>query len=644
MPLPVTVRPAAGKLTLDPTFKAALVTPDARLDAAVGRFVVRLSRQTGIPMLGLKDARPKLRIDCASAGNDLPTLGEDESYTLDVAPEGATIKTPTRAGAMHALETFGQLVTLGKEGFEVGAVHIEDKPRFPWRGLMMDSARHWMPLEVVKRNLDAMAAVKLNVFHWHLSDDQGFRVESKRFPKLHQEGSDGLFYTQDEIRGVVAYASDRGIRVVPEFDIPGHTQAWMVGYPELGTVPGPYEICRKWGIIENVLDPSKEETYAFLDAFFEEMTALFPDPYFHIGGDEVVAKQWNASARVQAWAKQNNLKDAHGIQAFFNQRVQKMLTKRGKIMVGWDEVLHPDLPKDIVVQSWRGQKALAEAATKGYRGILSWGYYLDHLSTAAFHYNVDPLSADADSISPEDKARILGGEMCMWAEYVTAETVDSRIWPRAAVVAERLWSPAGTRDVDSMYTRMEAVSRVLEFTGIQHRANYAPMLDRLTAGRPTESLRVLADSVEGLGLTPRARGGRYTSLVPMNRLADAARPESESVRALELAAAKVVADPKGATAEAALLRTTFSRWVANDAAFQTLAADSPLLTELTSVSRDLAALGAAGLKLLDAIQKGEVPAAAFIADQTKEITRMEKPVAEVNLAATRPVKVLLKKK
>jgi hexosaminidase len=514
---------------------------------------------------------------------------------------------------------------------------------------MMDAARHWMPVEVVKRNLDAMAGVKLNVFHWHLSDDQGFRVESRRFPKLQQEGSDGLYYTQDEIRGVVEYARGRGIRVVPEFDIPGHTTSWLVAYPELGTIPGPYAMGRKWGVYENALDPSREETYAFLDAFFEEMAGLFPDPYFHIGGDEVVATQWNASPRVQAWAKQNNLKDAHAIQAFFNQRVQKLLQKRGKILIGWDEVLHPDLPRNIVVQSWRGQKSLAEAATQGYRGILSWGYYLDHLRPAAFHYGVDPMSGDADKLAPEEKARILGGEMCIWAEYTTSEMVDSRTWPRAAAIAERFWSPASTKDVDSMYARMEAVSRTLEWTGVRHRANYAPMLERMTGGRPAEPLRVLADAVEALGLGPRQRAGlgRYTSLTPMNRLADAARPESESVRALELAAAKVAANPKGSPAEAALLRREFARWAANDARFQELAAESgpggTLLVELRPLARDLAALGHAGLKLLDAIGKGQAPAAAFVARQTKEIARMEKPAAEVNLAATRPVKVLLKR-
>ena len=640
MPLPATVRPAAGKLTIDGTFKAALTgAPDARLDAAIGRFVARLSRQTGIPMPGLKDSTPKLRVECAAPGNDYPTLGENEAYTLDVTPEGATLKAATRTGALHGLETFAQLVTLGANGFEVAAVHIEDQPRFPWRGLMLDVARHWMPLEVVKRNLDAMAAVKMNVFHWHLSEDQGFRVESRRFPKLHQEGSDGLYYTQAEIRGIVDYARDRGIRVVPEFDIPGHTTAWLVGYPELGTNPGPYEIGRKWGIYENALDPSREETYAFLDSFFEEITPLFPDAYFHVGGDEVLPKQWNASPRVQAFAKQHNLKDAHAIQAYFNQRVQKLLQKRGKILIGWDEVLHPDLPQDIVVQSWRGQKSLAEAAAKGYRGILSWGYYLDHLSPAKFHYGVDPLSSDAAKLTPEQASRVLGGEACMWAEYVTPETVDSRIWPRAAAIAERLWSPAAaTADLDSMYTRMEAVSRGLEWTGIQHRANYAPMLDRMTGGKPADALRVLADAVEGLGLSPRARAGKYTSLVPMNRLADAARPESESVRALELAAAKVTADPKGNTEDAAALRSAFTRWAANDARFQELAAGNPLLAELLPLSKDLATLGNAGLKILDSLEKGQPAPAGFV---VPEFARMERPNAEVSLAATRPVKVLL---
>jgi hexosaminidase len=640
MPLPVKVEIASGKLTIDGSFSvAATGYSDLRLESALNRFAARISRQTGIPMLAARPSdasRATLRVECAGVPSgpgaaDL-SLGEDESYRLDVAPDGARLQAATVAGALHGLATFAQLALPGAEGFQVPAIHIEDRPRFPWRGLMLDVSRHWMPLEVVERNLDAMAAVKLNVFHWHLSDDQGFRAESRRFPRLQQFGSDGSFYTQAEIRHVVAYARDRGIRVVPEFDMPGHTTSWLVGYPELASSPGPYSIGRTWGVFDGAMDPTREETYDFLDAFLAEMTQLFPDPYFHIGGDEVNGKQWSQSATIQAFAKEHNLEGTRGLQVYFNQRIQKLLQKYGKIMVGWDEILHPDLPADTVVQSWRGQASLAEAASKGYRGILSAGYYLDHLSPASYHYAIDPLADAAQKLAPEQASRILGGEACMWAEYANAETVDSRIWPRAAVIAERLWSPKETADVDSMYARMEAVSRVLEWTGVRHRANYGPMLDRLAAGRPTEPLRILADSCEAQGLGPRARAMKYTSLTPLNRFVDAARPESESVRALEQAAGKP---------DIAQLREQFTRWAANDAHFQLLAKDNALLGELKPLSQDLSALGSAGLRILTYLESGRPAPKAWLSAQAKELDRMLKPRNEVVLAAVRPVKLLL---
>jgi hexosaminidase len=294
-----------------------------------------------------------------------------------------------------------------------------------------------------------------------------------------------------------------------------------------------------------------------------------------------------------------------------------------------------------VIQSWRGQASLADAASKGYRGILSSGYYLDHLSPARLHYGVDPLTGPAEKLTPEEAARVLGGEACMWAEYVSAETVDSRIWPRAAVVAERLWSPKETTDVDSMYARMEAVSRVLEWTGVRHRANYGPMLDRLAGGRPAEPVRILADACEGLGLGPRARAQKYTSLVPLNRLADAARPESESVRALEQAAGRAVGSTPASPADIAELRAQFTRWAANDARFQLLAEDNALLAELKPLSKDLAALGATGLRTLDYLERGQAAPEGWVPEQAKEMARMLRPNAEVVLAAARPVKLLL---
>ncbi len=650
MPLPVKTQAGQGKLTIDVHFSvAATAYSGERLDGVLERFVARMSRQTGIPILDSKPAAPSkatLRVECAGAGPGYPQLGEDESYTLDVTTDGALIKSATIAGARRGLETFTQMVVPGAGGFAAPAVHIEDRPRFPWRGLMLDVSRHWMPVAVVERNLDAMAAVKLNVFHWHLSDDQGFRVESKLYPKLQEMGSDGHYYTQDEMRHVVAYARDRGIRVVPEFDIPGHTLSWLAGYPDLTNMPGPFTIGRTWGIFDPVMDPTSEYTYQFLDGFIGEMVQIFPDPFFHIGGDEVNGKAWSESPRIQAFIKAHNLRGPEGLQAYFNQRILKILDKYGKTMIGWDEILHPDLPKAAVIQSWRGPKSLAEAAIAGHRGILSSGYYLDHLSPASFHYKNDPLTGPAAQLTPEQTSLILGGEACMWAEYVSQETVDSRIWPRMAAIAERLWSPQDVADVDSMYDRMERVSRLLDWTGVQHRTGYQPMLDRMAGGRPSAPLRVLADASEALGLGPRARAMKYTSLVPLNRFVDAIRPESESVRALEQAAARVA---KGAGGEAAAsLRDQFSRWAANDAKFQAMADGNALLEEVKPLSRNLSELGAMGLQALDYLARGGPAPSAWLARQASELARIapeimgaRRPSGEVVLAAARPVKTLV---
>ena len=634
MPLPVTVEYGSGALPVDGHFTIGASGQGDLPELAP--FATRVVHQTGIPMpmLTAKGAGPAtLEIEVAARSGEYPGLGDDESYTLDVTPTGARIRANTKWGAIRGMATFAQLITPAAPGFQVPAVHIEDRPRFPWRGLMLDASRHWMPLPVVLRNLDAMAAVKLNVFHWHLSDDQGFRVESKVYPRLQELGSDGHFYTQAEIRQVIDYARDRGIRVVPEFDIPGHTLSWFPGYPDLASGPGPYEIGRHFGVFDPVMDPSKESTYEFLEAFLGEMARLFPDPYFHIGGDEVNGRQWAQSPGVQAFARQHGFKDTLAIQLYFSQRVHKILEKHGKTMIGWDEILQPDLGPGTVIQTWRNQASLAESVRSGYRGILSWGYYLDHLRPASYHYGIDPQGGAAGQLTPEQEARILGGEACMWSELVNAETVDSRIWPRMAAIAERFWSPRGVVDAASMYDRMEAVSRQLDWTGVRHRADYISMLDRLSGDRPAPSVRVLADAVQALGLGPRG-GSKYTTESPLNRLVDAARPESESVRALEQAAAK---------SDVGVLRRAFTEWAANDAAFEPLAADSALLAELRGLSQDLSTAGQIGLKALDYLASGKPAPAEWVAAQSAELARMSKPNAEVTLAAVRPVRILLEK-
>jgi len=636
MPMPAKVDFAAGHLAIDAGFGVA---PDAnpRLAPAVKRFLDRVARQTGV-FLSPTGPAATFEIACAPCAA-FPALGEDESYQLDVTPAGASLKAATVTGALHGMETFLQLIQPGPEGYQAPAVHIADQPRFAWRGLMLDCSRHFLPIEVVERNLDAMAAVKLNVFHWHLSDDQGFRAESKLYPRLQQFGSDGKYYTEEQMREVVAYAAARGIRVVPEFDMPGHTLSWLVGYPELAAGAGPFEIGRHFGVFDPVLDPTREETYTFLDGFIGEMAGLFPDPFFHVGGDEVNGKAWKDSQPVQAFAKAHNLKDTLALQTYFNQRILKILQKHGKNMIGWDEILGPDLPQDAVIQSWRGADSLAAAAGKGYRGILSAGYYLDHVRPAAYHYAVDPLAGPAAQLTPEQAAHILGGEACMWAELVDAETVDSRVWPRAAAIAERFWSARELTDIDSMYARMEAVSRQLEFAGVTHRSSYGEMLGRLAGSRPMEPLRVLADASEarGLGTGRRAKDTQ----TPLNRFVDAARPESETVRHLELLARKVAGARPADPADLATLRAVFSVWAANDVRFQALAEANGLLEEVKPLSKDLSALGAMGLEILDYLGAGKPAAADWVAVRTRELTRIQRPNAEVLLAGTRPVKVLL---
>jgi len=679
MPLPAKVQVTSGKLAINANFVVETVGgANARLAPAVRTFLARVSRQTGLLYAPVPpaaaDAR-RLVIECAG-GPEYPTLGEDESYTLDVSDAEARIKAATAEGAIHGLATFAQLIQPGPEGFQVAGVHIEDRPRFPWRGLMLDVCRHWMPVEVIKRNLEAMAAVKLNVLHWHLSEDQGFRVESKRFPRLHQLGSNGEYYTQDQIRDIVAFARDLGIRVIPEFDVPGHSGGWFPGYPELASTPGPFTLGGRGG---SEMDPSKESTYAFLDGFIGEMAQLFPDPYYHIGGDEVNPRAWNQSATIQAFAKDHGLKDAPAIQVYFNQRLLKIVQKYGKTMVGWDEILVPGLPTDAVIQSWRGQKSLSEAASKGYRGILSWGYYLDHLSSSSFHYAVDPLGGpDAANLTPEQASRIMGGEACMWAEMVGPETVDSRVWPRTAAIAERFWSSKDTTDADAMYARLEAVSRNLEFTGVMHRAYYVTSIDRITGSQPVAPLRVLADVIEAMGFGT-GRTGRPTGTMPLNRFVDACQPESELARSLEIAAKRFVANPTGDLDDKAMLRRQFEIWAANDALFQPLAVNNKLLAEVAPLSKDLAALGEAGIKLLDYLTPPPAPPAGekpkrlsgkakkaalaaeqaaqaakteWLAKENAELTRLsapprrgnagaaQTPPADVRLAAFRPVKAL----
>jgi hexosaminidase len=647
MPLPAHAVLGTGSFPIDGGFQIVFEGhTEPRLERARDRFLTNLSRETGIfQWPPASAAQPQFIIKTAGPSAEVEKLGEDESYRLEITPSKVLLSAANPLGILHGLQTFLQLVKTTPQGFAAASVTIEDSPRFPWRGLMIDSGRHFMPVDVIRQTLDAMAAVKLNVFHWHLSEDQGFRIESKTYPLLQEKGSDGLYYTQAQVRDIIEYAHDRGIRVIPEFDMPGHATAWFVGYPDLASGKGPYQIERKWGIFDPAMDPTRETTYEFLDRFIGEMTALFPDAYFHIGGDECNGKEWEANPRIMQYMREHGIKDNAALQAYFTGRVQKLVTKHGKITVGWDEVLQPDTPKDVVIQSWRGQDSLAQAAQRGYRGILSAGYYIDLNQPASQHYAVDPLNTAAAKLTPEQQNNILGGEATMWTEFVTPENIGSRIWPRTAAIAERLWAPKDTTDIDSMYRRLAIVSEDLAYYGQPYRSVSEQMLQRMIGNADPSSLKVLASVVEPPKEYVREQLKNYDSYTPLNRMVDAVPPESDRAREFR-DLANLIAAGKATPEDWQLARQWLTLWRGNDAALQQLLPQSALTTELAPVSHNLSLAATIGLSALDSLENHQTVSPSLRQDQISSLKSMEVPQAilldmivpgiEVLVSATKP--------
>ena len=701
LPLPTDIALRPGALSLDNGLTVEIVGHDEpRLHGAVERLRERLPEEARRP-----GGAATLTIDVGVAADESDPVWIDESYALDVSPEGARLRAATPLGALHGLQTFSQLVESDRDGVRVPAARVRDAPRFRWRGLMIDVCRHWIPKEVILRNLDAMEAAKLNVLHLHLTEDQAFRVESRSHPRLHEIGSGGDYFTQDDLREIVAYAHDRGIRVVPEFDLPGHSLSWLAAYPELGIDGGPWERATVYGIHPVALDPTRDEVYAFLDSFFAEMSEIFPDPYVHIGGDEAAPDRWNASPRVKAFQEEQGLADHRAVQAYFTERVHGLLAARGKRMMGWEEIRHGGISKDVLVQAWLMPGSLGESVTDGYETVLSQGYYLDHKLPAADHYAVDPegvpepieiptdgpwwswaidldtpagemkgalvvwgeggaqggassvagramvlsdvsfdgeevraradtpvgqmelvARADGDildgtfgslvvdipiaghrvgghdqagtkppelqrvsAIAPEDKYRIFGGEAAMWSELVTAETIDSRIWPRTAAIAERLWSPAASaNDVEDMYRRLEVFSDRIAERGVTHQSYREPLLVDIAGGSVPPALRVLVDALEETKHYTRHRFTEkdgLTTETPLRTVADAAAPESQVARRFS---ADVDALLEGDESRRSAVVSVLTLWRDQHAALAPWFASSSRLAAVEPLSRTLA--------------------------------------------------------
>ena len=397
MPMPTKITTQPGDLQLSTQFNVSVSGfSESRKAFQLARLAKHLSRIANEDVRLVekpKGSEVALSIAVANKESSLltPQFNEDESYSLAITKNGIEITANTVFGAQHGLSTLLQLARFDNKHLLFQKVAIDDAPRFPWRGLLIDSVRHFISLDTIKRQLDGMASAKLNVLHWHLTDDQGWRMESKRFPKLTEKASDGLFYSQEEIKEVIEYASKLGIRIVPEFGMPGHASAIAVASPELMSKQKDYEMERHWGVFKPLLDVSNPAVYQFVDALIGEMVTIFPDQYLHIGGDEVEPEHWLHNKQIQALMQTEKLENGADIQNYFNTQVLPIIQKHQRIMMGWDEIFHPELPKDIIVQSWRGHDSLNAVANSGYRGILSTGFYIDQPQYTDYHYRNDPL-------------------------------------------------------------------------------------------------------------------------------------------------------------------------------------------------------------------------------------------------------------
>jgi len=605
MPQPARLTPSTGGLILSTSFAVNVHdTNNPLLQAATQRLLTMLEAKTGIQLdRDLNSQAPStVSIEVQDQSPVRPHLGVDESYILHIDSNGVRLQAKTVFGAMDGLETLFELVQVQGSQFILPAMDIVDAPRFPWRGLMLDPGRHFLSVDQVLRTLDGMAAVKLNVLHWHLSEDQGFRIESRRFPNLHQLGSNGLYYTQQQVRQIVQYATERGIRILPEFDIPGHSTSWMVGYPELSSQPGPYKVDFHNGIHNAAMDPTRDSTYEFLDKFFGEMAELFPDEYFHIGGDESNGKDWLANPAIVQFMHQHNLKDKEALQAYFNHRVQQILAKHGKQMVGWDEVLHADLSPDVVIQNWHGTEFLVNAARQGHRVMLSKPYYLDHMYSAADMYAADPVPTGS-SLTPEQQQLVVGGEACMWGEQVTDLTADSRIWPRSAAVAERFWSPATTRDVANMYGRLAVMSLRLDALRVTQISTPQRGLRQLAGGeRDASALTVFTSVLQPVDFHERAREQHTSERTPIGRLVDFTVPDPPARHELpDMVHAYLETRAHGLPTQtsAAQLRSLFQSWLDASPTVNATAEHSPLLAEVSIRRAEFPELARLGLQSLD---------------------------------------------
>ncbi|TGE06530.1 beta-N-acetylhexosaminidase [Hymenobacter fodinae] len=486
IPLPREVKTSAGTYSLPQKISIYAVSPEERNVATLLQGLLAPLGKT----VTLTSSRTAAQIQLLTAATPNP-----EGYQLVVDKGGVRITAAGGAGLFYGAQTLLQLLPARPVATSLSYVRITDEPAFRWRGAMLDVCRHFFPVEFIKRYIDFLAAYKLNTFHWHLTDDQGWRIEIKKYPKLTQVSAFrketligaqqtfkkpedfkydatpyGGFYTQEQIKEVVAYAKQRYITVVPEIEMPGHSVAILAAYPELACKPGPYETWTMWGVNEDIVCPT-EPTFRFFEDVLTEVSALFPGPYIHIGGDEAPKTRWKESAAVQDIMRREGITDVEKVQGWFNRRIEKFLANKGKKLIGWDEILEGGIPTSAAVMSWRGEKGGIEAARAGHDVVMTptTNMYIDYGQNPQPHspfeplmiggylpldriYNYNPLPKE---LTPDEQKHILGPQANMWTEYITTpQKVEYMLFPRLLAVSEVAWTPAARKSYAAFLPRM----------------------------------------------------------------------------------------------------------------------------------------------------------------------------------------------
>ncbi|GAB3468663.1 hypothetical protein GCM10027321_37260 [Massilia terrae] len=544
--MPASVQELPGSYLPHSTTAISLSGPDKAQLKELGADAASILRDAwhGKVILGHSPGQADVRIALVADAQANP-----ESYELQIDQSGISLKAPAADGLFHGLQTLRQLVPPDSQGRAIPAVRIADAPRFPYRGLMLDVARHMIPVEDIKRQLDLMARYKFNVLHWHLTDDQGWRLEIKGYPKLTTVGAwrketvlerklspyvgDGKpyggFYTQAQAREVVEYAKQRHITVIPEIDMPGHMVAALAAYPELGCTPGPFEVRTTWGVADDILCPS-EATFNFVMGVLSEVMEVFPSTYIHLGGDEAPTIRWEQSALAQDIIRREGLKNEHALQGWFLRRVEQFVTDHGRMIIGWDEILDGAPSPTATVMSWRGMAGGIKAAQLGHDVIMSPtdNVYLDYCEGKPPEepdcmvgylplkkvYAFEPVTA---SLTPEQAKHILGGQANLWTEYLPRiDQVEAKYWPRALAVADVLWAPRAARDWDRFVKRLGPQLVALGKAGVHYRIPEVEGLESDVVTSQAQASLVLATPIPGAkirytldGTSPTAQSTVY---------------------------------------------------------------------------------------------------------------------------------------